>query len=66
MVSIFITLKCFIIIQNIGIKSHNTSTKTNTPKARFHVVQSNKNVRYNKYKSTQQHIAHHIVMVMPE
>jgi hypothetical protein len=65
MVLIFITLKGFITTLNIGIKSHNTSTRTYKPKLRLHFVQSDTTVQYNKRKSTQQHTTHHIVMVMP-
>ena len=60
MVLIFITLKGFITTLNIGIKLHNTSTRTNMPKLRFHFVQNDTTVQYNKRKSTQQHTAHHI------
>jgi len=65
MVLKFITLKGFITTLNIGIKSHNTSTRTNKPKLRLNFVQSNTAIQYNKCESTQQHTAHHIVMVMP-
>lgn len=65
MVLIFMTLKGFITTLNIGIKSHNTSTRTKKTKLRLHFVQSDTTVQYNKCKSTQQHTAYHIVMVMP-
>jgi hypothetical protein len=61
MALIFITPKGFITTLNIGIKTHNTSTRTNKLKLRLHSVQSNTAV----CKSTQQHTAHHIVMIMP-
>lgn len=48
MVLIFITLKGFIATLNIGIKSHNTSTRTNKSKLRLHFVQSYTAVQYNK------------------
>lgn len=63
MLLICITLKGFITTLNIGIKSHNTSTRINKPKLRIHFVQRDTTVQY-KHKSTQQHTAHHIVMVM--
>jgi hypothetical protein len=59
MVLIFITLERFITTLNIGIKSHNTSKQVKTETSLCTELYSC------SVEQTQQHTAHHIVMVMP-